>query len=246
MRGRTHHRGQGHRPGPARPGPAARAPTQRSRGGENRSSPPPPAGARLARPTPTLAPLSVIRCTSSRRFQSHAKRRPWPSARTLSPGPTGRCPSHRPVGSPVRARGSGSEPRSSDPNPGRNGPDKAGPGRAGQPASPGPRAAGAARSRPWRCRQARKIGRRRRVADLSDRLGGPTPGRPGPGGPSCLLGAVLPLLRPGRSDRRRRRRRQKRRRRRSTSATQTKTAAASRLNIMSPGAASRNDMSHRA
>ena len=47
------------------------------------------------------------------------------------------------------------------------------------------------------------------------------------GGPSGLLGAVLPLLRPGQSDQRRRRRQQKRRRRRSsTSATQTKTAAA--------------------
>ena len=239
MRGRTHHRGQGHRPGPARPGRPGTDPKIK---GRRKSLFPPPSSGSAARAAhansrPTFGhsvhvkPQISIACQAAPlAVGAHALARP---DRPLPLSPTGWQPRES-TRQRQRAPILGSKPGS----------ERAGQGRAGPGRATG--IAGAARTRPWRCRQARKIGRRRRVADLSDRLGGPTPGRPGPGGPSCLLGADLPLLRPGRSDRRRRRRRQKRRRRRSTSAMQTKTAAASRLNIMSPGAASRNDMSHRA
>ena len=84
----------------------------------------------------------------------------------------------------VRQRAPISEPQS---------PGRAGPGRVVVIAE-------AARTRPRGCRQTRKIECRRRVADRLGQLVGPTLGGTDPGGLSGLLGAVLPLLRPGQSD----------------------------------------------
>ena len=97
----------------------------------------------------------------------------------------------------------------SEPGPGRAGPGRRyGRGSAhsapGMPADPQNSRRlftyGPTRTRPRRYRKTRKICRRRRVADRLGQLVGPTLGGTYPGGLSGLLGAVLPLLRPGQSD----------------------------------------------